>query len=228
MPRLVYVDEQDDQRNAMRVAALLSDEFLPEDVEVLDPCPSLADMLHLIDEHQPDVLVTDYRLSEQKAGVTYNGAELAAAYLDKYEGFPCFVTTGFAADAAEHASSEVINIIFSKDDAQADEVDEADVPFFKRVRLKIDAYKRERDALTARVRDLQQASSERELDPHELEELLRLDGKLEAMVGKEYALSDDLKKLALKPLTSIFEEAEKLLEKLEQANDSSSEGTDSA
>lgn len=219
MPRLLYIDEQDDQQNAMRAAAILSEQFSADEVEVLDPRPELNEMLKLIDEHDPDVLVTDYRLSEHKAGITYNGAELAKAYLDKYEGFPCFVTTGFAADAAEHATSDVIDIIFSKEDAQAEDVEDSDVPFFKRVRLKIDAYNRMIDELTNRHRELQKASIDKPLEPQELEELLRLDAKLEAMVGKEYALSDNLKRLALEPLNDIFDEAQKLISKLEQAND---------
>ena len=218
MPKLVYIDEQDDQRRTMLRAAILSNEFADGEVQSLDPVPELADMVSQIEDLYPDVLITDYRLTEYKAGIKYSGIELVAAFQDRYKGFPCFVTTGFARDAAGAAASAVdINAIYSKSETQiAGNESENALPFFKRVRLKVDAY----HALLQKFED-EHAKLKEKLDatgltPAETERLLVIDGELEAMLGAQHSLPAEIKRVALEPLNEIVEKAEKLLKDLEK------------
>jgi DNA-binding NarL/FixJ family response regulator len=219
VPRLVYIDEQDDQRRTMVRAAILSDEFADGEVRSLEPLPMLDDMVGKIDELRPEVVITDYRLNEYMAGITYSGIDLVAALQQRHKGFPCFVTTGFAIDAAGEAASNVdINTIYAKSETQVTEADnENTLPFFKRVRLKVEAY----HALLQRLEDehvaLRTKLKASSLSPAETERLLSIDGELEAMLGTQHSLPAELKRVALEPLNEIVGKAEKLLHELEQA-----------
>ena len=115
MARLVYIDEQEAARNEMVRAVYISGHFEADDIAVVDPSPDMADTIAEIDSHRPEALITDYVLSEHKAGVAYSGTELVQAYQAQRKDFPCFVTTGFAADAAGSAPMQVdVNLIYSK------------------------------------------------------------------------------------------------------------------
>lgn len=218
MPRLVYIDEQDDQRRTMVRAAILSDEFADGEVHSLQPLPELDDMIEQIDEFRPEAVITDYRLNEYMAGITYSGIDLVAALQQRHKGFPCFVTTGFASDAAGEAASTVdINTIYAKSETQVTDTDsENTLPFFKRVRLKVDAY----HALLQRLEDehgaLRAKLEASSLSPAETEHLLSIDGELEAMLGAQHSLPPELKRAALEPLNEIVGKAEKLLDDLEK------------
>ncbi|WP_027030352.1 response regulator [Mesorhizobium loti] len=219
MPKLVYVDEQDDQRRTMLRAAILSEEFADGEVQSLDPVPELVDMVSQIEDLNPDVVITDYRLHEYKAGVKYSGIELVAALQDRYRGFPCFVTTGWARDAAgEAASSFDINAIYSKSETQVTGNDSQNaLPFFKRVRLKVDAYHSLLQKLEDEHAELKDKLSTTGLTPAETERLLVIDGDLEAMLGAQHSLPAEIKRIALEPLNEIVEKAERLLQGLEKA-----------
>lgn len=219
MPRLVYIDEQDDQRRTMLRAAILSEEFAEGEVQSLDPLPELDEMIGQIEELHPEVVITDYRLTEYKAGVKYSGIELVAALQRRHKGFPCFVTTGFASDAAGEAASTVdINTIYAKSETQITGADsENTLPFFKRVRLKVDAYNALLQKLEAEHAALRVKLEQSELNPAEVERLLVIDGELEGMLGAQHSLPAELKRIALEPLNEIVGKAEKLLSDLEKA-----------
>lgn len=219
MPRLVYVDEQDDQRRTMLRAAILSEEFADGEVQSLDPLPELDDMVGQIEDLRPEVVITDYRLTEYKAGIKYSGIELVAALQQRHKGFPCFVTTGFASDAAGEAASTVdINTIYAKSETQVTSADsENTLPFFKRVRLKVDAYNALLQKLEAEHAALRAKLEKSTLTPAEVERLLIIDGEMEAMLGAQHSLPAELKRVALEPLTQIVGKAEKFLSDLEKA-----------
>lgn len=220
MPKLIYVDEQDDQRRAILRAAILSEQFSDNDVISVDPLPELQDMIDEIDAQHPDVLITDYRLNEYKAGVKYSGIDLVVAYQARHQGFPCFVTTGFARDAAGEAAHDVdINSIYSKEETQqtSDEtLASSPLPFFVRVRLKLEAYQATIAAYEGEHAALRARLTTEDWSPSDLERLMYLDGELEAMLGGEHRLPDELKRKALQPLSDIVEKAEQLLGDLEE------------
>lgn len=218
MPRLVYIDEQADQRRAIVRSAILSQQFADGEVFSLDPLPELDDMIAAIEDMHPEVILTDYQLREYKAGIKYSGIDLVAAWQQRYEDFPCFVTTGFANDAAGEAASNVdINAIYSKRETTAT-VNDADdtLGFFKRVRLKAEAYRMQIETLEKKHASLQAKLVGGYLSPAEVEELLEIDGDLEAMLGAEHKMPDELKRAALAPLNQIIEKAEQLLSDLEE------------
>lgn len=152
-------------------------------------------------------------------GISYDGVQLASRYLESRKDFPCFVTTGFAVDAANAASPSVdVNAIFSKkesfDTNPAEDAAKA-LPFFLRVKLKIDAHQKLITDTEHELWELREKLIHEGLSPVEAERLLDVDGELESMIGNEHKLPENLKQLALKPLTDIVEKAGELLSRLE-------------
>src|SRR5947199_4826225 len=103
MMTLVYVDEQESARNDMIRTVYLSEYFDAGDVKVLDPSTNIDETIEQIEALHPDALITDYVLSEHKAGVGYTGSDLVLKFQERHKDFPCFVTTGYATDAATQA-----------------------------------------------------------------------------------------------------------------------------
>lgn len=218
--KIVYVDEQSEARDAWRRHVFVSDEFTLEETEVLDPEPDLDQMIAMIEDLDPDALVTDQRLSEFKVGVAYDGTELVARFLSRRRHFPCFVTTNFAAEAADRAPLDLdVNMIFSKEqlsDDEGDELAEQELTFFGRVKRKVHAYQR---LLQSREEELMRLIGEAEggpMPPQIANRVMELDHELEAMVGGRAKLPVDIKERASAPLAQLLERAEAILAELEQ------------
>lgn len=219
MARLVYIDEQEAARNEMVRAVFISGHFEAHDIVVLDPSPDMADTIAEIEAHRPEALITDYVLSEHKAGVDYSGTELVQAYQAQRKAFPCFVTTGFAADAAGSAPLHVdVNSIYSKIESfQAPDPDAApqSLPFFLRVKTKIEAHQAYIAFLESSLLALIEAGSNGSLSPSEAQKLLDIDDELEAMLGGTTRVPAAVKEQALAPLTAIVSKAQRLVADLE-------------
>lgn len=217
--KVVYVDEQPEARAAWIQHIYVSDEFLPEETTTLDPEPDLDDMIAAIEELDPDALVTDQRLNEFKKGVGYNGTELVARFQSRRRHFPCFVTTNYAAEAADGAPVDLdINLIFSKeqlgDDEEHDNADQ-ELTFLARLKRKILSYQR---LLKAREDELTRLIGESEggtMEPRVANRVLELDAELEAMLGGKSTVPTDIKERASAPLADILARAETILSDLE-------------
>lgn len=219
MNKLVYIDEEQSQRNAMKTAAILSGHFGQEEIITLEPHNSLDEMIAEINEHQPTALITDFRLNEYRAGISYNGTELVSKYLNLRKNFPCFVTTGYASDAADAGMDMVdINSIFSKEDfnpTYAPENPLQPLPFFLRVKHKIQAYQNTLERSETELEELQEKVKNNTITPKETQRMFDLDGELEAMLGNVERIPSHIKEMALEPISRIIRDAEALVSKLE-------------
>ena len=218
MAELVYVDEQKQQSNEVLRSAVASAYFTKQQVTAMLPESDIDGTIERILAYDCKVLVTDYRLSEHKADVTFNGAELVQEFQRRYDRFPCFVTTAFASDAVVEPIDT--NIIFPKseflgtDNATA-EVQLSDLPFFLRVRKKIDEYEAFVQETEREWKRLALKNSNDELNAHEAEKLLELDRQLEALNGKHVAIEPHLMGNPLKTFEQLTEKAELLIDRIE-------------
>lgn len=216
MAKIVYVDEQEDQRDQMVASIKLSGLFDDDDVVPLDPLPDIDEMVDEISSHHPDVLITDFRLNEYKAGIGYDGTQLVSRYLRLNKSFPCFVTTGFAPEAANAATPDIdVNSIFAKSASFAP--DGKDVPFFLRVQRKISSRKKLIENYENKISELQGKLKDKPLSPEEAKLLFSLDAELESMLGGAHHIPGSVKELALEPLTSLIGKADKIISELEKA-----------
>ena len=219
MVELVYVDEQEMQARQVLRSAVASKQFEQNEVKDLMPAPGLDETIQLVLAQDCKVLITDYRLSDHKPDVEFSGADLVREFQRRFDRFPCFVTTSFP----EEAVTEPIdtNIIFPKSDflggdADVEEEQVSELPFFVRVRKKIAEYETFVSRSIQEWRKLLNKSrNEGELNSQDVERLLELDDMLEALHGKHVAVEHHLKRRAIEPFDRLIESTEKLIDKIE-------------
>lgn len=216
---LLYVDEEADQGRRVVLAAALSGHFKDDEVQAAMPEPDLETMLEKVIESRCEVLITDYRLSEYKADVQYSGLDLIQEVQKHFDGFPCFLTTNYVPHALDKLHD--VNLIFPKDDYLAEkttsgEKDKSKLPFFLRVRTRIEEYRADRRRLEEAFDKLYERSLEESLGAEELQALLDLDCRLErAIGGRAAAVPRLLKENALGPFNKLLRRATDLAAEIE-------------
>jgi len=216
---LLYIDEEEDQGRRVVLAAALSGHFGDDEVQMAIPEPDIETMLEKIIESRCEVLITDYRLNEYKADVQYSGLDLIQAMQTHFEGFPCFLTTNYVPHALEKLHD--VNLIFPKDDYLSEKTasgdkDKSKLPFFLRVRTKIDEYRADRRKLEEAFHKLYERSLGEVLGAEELQLLLDLDDRLErAIGGRSVTVPRLLKQDALAPFNNLLRRATDLVAEIE-------------
>ena len=220
MAELVYVDEQRGQRNQVLRSAVASKQFTSKQVEGVIPESSIDKTIELILSHKCKVLITDYRLSDHKPDVQFTGADLVREFQDRFDRFPCFITTSFAGEAVDEPIDT--NMIFPKSDflginPVTEEGRVSELTFFVRVRKKIDEY----DAFVSRAMEewrglLTKKDGKKELNAQESQRLLELDNMLEAIHGKHVAVEGHLKcDDTLQSFEKLIEKTQVLIDRIE-------------
>lgn len=213
MAELVYIDEQKAQAGQVLRSAVASGEFTPDQVRAIEPESTLDDTIQQIAELHCKVLITDYRLSDHKPDVEFNGADLVRAFRDRFAEFPCFVTTSFPDQAVDETLDT--NMVFPKSDfLDREEAKNSDLPFFKRVRKKIAEHERQVADAQAELEHLSAQALERDLDASETQRFLDLDSYLEAVLGAQFAIERHVKVRALEPFDRLIGRTEELIERI--------------
>lgn len=213
MAELVYIDEQRAQAGQVLRSAVASGEFTRDQVWAIAPEGTLEDTIQQIVELHCKVLITDYRLSDHKPDVEFNGADLVRAFRDRFIDFPCFVTTSFPDQAIDETLDT--NMVFPKSDfLDREEAQNSELPFFKRVRKKIAEHERQVAEAQAELEHLSSQALERDLDAGETQRFLDLDSYLEGVLGAQFAIERHVKVRALEPFDRLIGQTEELIEKI--------------
>ena len=216
MAQLVYVDEQESQANEVVRSAVASGHFGEHEVAALQPQPTLEATIESILAHHCRALIADYRLSEHMAEVEFNGVELVLAYQRRFHGFPCFVATSFAGEAIQESIDT--NIIFPKSDfllsGGSGESMDTELPFFHRVRRKVDEYGSYVETTVAEFNKIAEADEQGELTAQQVERLVELDALVEALRGRSVAVPRHLKGKPLAAFGDLVDKAEALAERV--------------
>ena len=216
MAELVYVDEQESQANQVVRSAVASGHFAEDQVAAVLPEPTLEATIESILAHHCRALIADYRLSEHMAEVEFNGAELVREYQRRFDRFPCFVATSFAEEAIQESIDT--NIVFPKSDfllaGSSGESFDTELPFFLRVRRKVDEYGSYVEATVAEFNELAEAGEQGKLTVQQVERLVELDGVVEALRGKSVAVASHLKGKPLAAIGDLIERTEALAERV--------------
>lgn len=209
----MYIDEQKAQAGQVLRSAVASGEFTQDQVWAISPESTLEDTIQQVIELHCKVLITDYRLSDHKPDVEFNGADLVRAFRDRFADFPCFVTTSFPDQAIDETLDT--NMVFPKSDfLNRDEAQNSDLPFFKRVRKKIAEHDRQVEDAKAELERLSSQALERDLDAGETQRFIDLDSYLESVLGAQFAIERHVKVRALEPFDRLIGQTEELIEKI--------------
>ena len=225
MAELVYVDEQGSQAREVVRSAVASGQFSAEQVAAVIPENTLEGTIDLILAQNCKALIADYRLSEHMPEVDFDGVELVKEYQRRFDRFPCFVATSFAEEAIREPVDT--NIIFPKSDflrsTGEGEASKPELPFFLRVRRKIEEYESFVNATVDEFNELAKENANRELTIQQENRLVELDGIVERLRGKNAALPARLKGKSMAKINDLLERAEVLSErvKLELEDDES-------
>lgn len=199
--KLVYIDEQQEDADEFKDFIEMKDSESLFEVKHLLPTQTLEEMLAKIFEEAPDAVISDFQLNEhiKEVGynVPYNGMELVTDFLEIRNGFPCFVMTSFATQAA--TASEDVNIVYVKGVLKVENKnDPKDINFLERIRIQIDHYKNRIENAEKRIEELLTLNKETVLDLQQEKELIDLDSFLEASIDNRTgrAVPDGLKYLS--------------------------------
>ena len=216
MAELVYVDEQQSQANQVVRSAVASQQFSMDQVAAILPEHTLEGTIDLILAQNCKALIADYRLSEHMAGVDFSGVDLVKEYQRRFDRFPCFVATSFAEEAVQESIDT--NIVFPKSDFLLVAGDggtvESELPFFVRVRRKVEEYESFVKATVEEFNALAEANQQGELTIDKAERLVELDGLVERLLGKRAVLPSSLKGRSLTAFGDLIEKAEALAEQV--------------
>lgn len=222
MYRIVFVDEQTDDIDAFKDYVEEKNTKEPFEVIAEYPTPELDEMIDLIFSHNPDAIVVDYMLNENKEtikyNVPYNGVELIENILDIREAFPCFVMTSFDDDAINEI--EDVNKIYIKGILHKSEAEmNAKASFLERVQSQINHYRGKIDNAEQRLLELLEKRKQGTATIDEEDDIIRLDQFLEKALDKRAAIPEDYKTLSnTKKLDSILTTMNELLKKVNQNN----------
>jgi DNA-binding NarL/FixJ family response regulator len=182
MYRVVIVDEDDDDISRLQLYVHKNDREKKFTVIPITPKPSFEETLEEILSSNLDAIVSDYRLNEYKANITYDGISLVNAILERKADFPCFVLTSFDDDAVK--DSEDVNIVYIKGIMNGES--NAKITFLERIERQIQKHQYRINESVAKLDELIAIKQTRTLDAKEEDQFVELSHFLDkAIVGND-------------------------------------------
>ncbi|CUJ18196.1 hypothetical protein [Achromobacter xylosoxidans] len=222
--KILFIDEQKEAHRSFKKDFLdrNRDRFSGE---YMVPVATLEEMMEIILEKAPDVVLTDFSLNDIKVDlpspytVEYNGGELANELLARRKNFPVFIATSLGDDAARGGYD--VRLIFEKygsfrEKSQSETEPPPDIQhltFSDRIFYGIQAYRKSiDDALVEFDTLLEKRKSEVGLTLSEEERLATLDNFIESSLDARSKLPDTLRATTtIQRLDSLISLAEKII-----------------
>lgn len=210
--KILYIDEvQDDRLGFQRYVKLNSDEGKFQ-VDAIEPEENLETFIEYINNENYDAIITDHKLSTEKASITYDGLDIVKRILELRAEFPCFVLTGWEDDAVR--DGENVNIIYYKGikGLTRTSAEKHQALFVDKVENQIKHYKNKIAEYEEEYKVLLQKE---ELDSFEDDRLTELDSLLEKMTNHKSSIPKNLKKRnSLDDLHRMINNTDSLIEKI--------------
>lgn len=220
--KIIYIDEQEDDRDAFEDFIEQKDTDKLFEVLPLPPVQTLDEMLEIVRTSSADAIISDFNLNEHIRNlghpVEYDGVELVTSYLEMRDKFPCFVLTSFPSQAAVESSD--VNIVYIKNEIRgAKSKDKIDLNFLERVKIQIDHYRARIEEAEGRITELLALRKTGDIDALLEQELIDLDDFLEASIDNRSRkkIPPEFKNLSnSQKLNELFEKVGNLIEKVEK------------
>ncbi len=211
---------------------------------VMTPENTLDNFLNEIKDEKFDAIITDHRLYEENANISFNGLDLVKAILGEKINFPCFVLTSFDDEAV--ADGEDVNIVYTKsimstdvdkrkklefiktiEDSTNDYLTELkkrifkfdDLIFLDKIKNQILHYRKRIQEAENELLELVKKPNKQDLNAEDEARLQELDTFIEQSSGKKSSLPKHLKGTKnLDALHKLIESTDELLKNLNQNN----------
>ena len=179
------------------------------------PENTLDNFMNKISNENFDAIITDHKLHEENANISFDGIDLVREILKDKMDFPCFVLTSFDDEAVIHGDD--VNIVYIKGLMDKDGENKAHATFLDKIENQIKHYrKRIKDSETELLK-LIEKSNEQVLNAQEEARLIELDTFIEKSTNQKSSLPKHLKGTRnLDQLHKMIDSTDELLAKLRE------------
>jgi len=182
------------------------------------PENTLDNFMNEIKDEKFDAIITDHKLHEANANISFDGVDLVRKILSEKEFFPCFVLTSFDDEAV--INGDDVNIVYIKGLMDIDGEVKAHATFLDKIENQIKHYRKKIKNFQEELLQLIKKSKNTPLNAQEEARLLELDGFIERATNKPSSLPNHLKSTKnLDELHKMIDSTDKLLEELKGCMD---------
>lgn len=179
------------------------------------PENTLENFMNKISNENFDAIITDHKLHEENANISFDGIDLVREILKDKMDFPCFVLTSFDDEAV--INGDDVNIVYIKGLMDKDGENKAHATFLDKIENQIKHYRRKIEDSENELLELIEKSSNEKLDANEEAQLLKLDTFIEKSTNQPSSLPEHLKGTKnLDELHKMIDSTDELLAKLRE------------
>ncbi|SMN01282.1 hypothetical protein SPONL_1903 [uncultured Candidatus Thioglobus sp.] len=213
--KILFVDEVEADIRRFQRYVYKNDVNKIFELIVKTPESNLDNFLNEIKDEEFDAIITDHKLHEENANISFDGLDLVEAVLDKKINFPCFILTSYDDEAI--VDGKDVNIIYIKGLMQADAENNAHATFLDKIENQILHYRKRIQDAENELLELVVKSDTQDLNVEDENKLLELDTFIEQSTNKKSSLPKHLKgRKHLDKLHKMIENTDKLLVTLNQ------------
>jgi len=155
------------------------------------PENTLENFMNEIVDENFDAIITDHKLHEENANISFDGIDLVREILSSKIGFPCFVLTSFDDEAVIHGDD--VNIVYIKGLMDRDGENKAHATFLDKIENQIKHYRKRIQNAENELLSLIEKSKKTSLNAQEEARLLELDTFIEKSTNQPSSLPKHLK-----------------------------------
>jgi DNA-binding NarL/FixJ family response regulator len=181
MYRIAIVDELKDDLQRFQLYVHKNDSDRKFTVLAFEPNKVQEELIADLFNANLDAVITDYRLNEYNASITYDGVDLVNAIQNRRKKFPCFVLTSFDDDAVK--DSEDVNIVYVKGIMNSGAESKVKATFLDRVEKQIQKYQSSVSEWTENLNVLEDIRKKRLLTPEEEDQFVELSHLLDRSIA---------------------------------------------
>jgi DNA-binding NarL/FixJ family response regulator len=213
--KILFVDEVDTDIRRFQRYVHRKDTEKKFELIVKMPENTLENFMNEIVNENFDAIITDHKLHEENANISFDGIDLVREILSNKIGFPCFVLTSFDDEAVIHGDD--VNIVYIKGLMDSDGENKAHATFLDKIENQIKHYRKRIQNSEKELLNLIEKSQETALNAQEEEKLLELDTFIEKSTNQPSSLPKHLKSTNnLDELHKMINNTDALLNKLRE------------
>lgn len=179
------------------------------------PENTLENFMDKISNENFDAIITDHKLHEENANISFDGIDLVRKILDKKIYFPCFVLTSYDDEAV--INGDDVNIVYIKGLMDKDGENKAHATFLDKIENQIKHYRKKIKDSEKELLNLIEKSQDNPLNAKEESRLIELDTFIENATNKKSSLPQELKGTKnLDELHKMIDSTDKLLAELRE------------
>ena len=215
--KILFVDEVDADIRRFQRYVHKNDIDNQFNLITMTPENSLENFMKKIKNENFDAIITDHKLHEENANISFDGIELVREIFKEKVGFPCFVLTSYDDEAVENGDD--VNIVYIKGLMDKDGENKAHATFLTKIENQIKHYRKKIEDAQTQLLELINKSKEIPLNANEESKLLELDTFIEKATSRASSIPEHLKGTKnLDELHKMIDSTDKLLEELKKLN----------